>query len=259
MTLLQSHPGLRRAIVAIEQLACALVIYTLAWLAWAALSGGHGRPGVVTVLAATLVVATFLAFSRRGFERSVNWLAFGARADGYELASEFLKRLTTSLEVDEVLPRLAETAARTVGSHRGEVRVWLADGSSWNESWPFEDSEGASHLTVPVHHGGDPVGEMAVSVEMSELSPADRRLLNQLAGPAGIALSTVRLTHALRQQAAEIESTASQIEASRERILDARHVEQERSVSRSTSRSGPTSMPPVQFWGHRPPRKVREN
>ena len=157
-----------------------------------------------------------------------NWIAFGEQADGYELASRFLTRMATTLDVDEVLPRLAETAARSVGSRRGEVRVWLADGNTWRQTWPADAVQGQSDVVVPVQHGGDAVGQMVVSVDTADLTPADRRLLDQLAGPAGLALTTVRLTHALRQQAAEIEATSAQIRASRERIVNARRDEQDR-------------------------------
>jgi signal transduction histidine kinase len=225
--LLQRHAALRRAFVVAEQVACAALIYTGAGLIWRALGDGSSHPGVLTVLAATAVVAAVLSVSRRRFERVANWLAFGEDADGYELASAFLTRMATTLEVDEVLPRLAETAARSVGSRRGEVRVWLADGNTWRQTWPNDAVQGASDVTVPVQHGGDPVGQMVVSVDASDLSPADRRLLDQLAGPAGLALSTVRLTHALRQQAEEIEATSAQIRASRQRIVEARRTQQD--------------------------------
>jgi hypothetical protein len=228
MRVLQGHPGLRRAIITLAQLLCAAIIYSAAALAWPALGNGHSRPGLVPVLAATAVVAAVLALSRRGFERVANWLTYGEHADGYELASGFLTRMATTLDVDEVLPRLAETAARSVGSRRGEVRVWLADGNTWQQTWPNDAAQGEVDITVPVQHGGDPVGQMAVSVDAAELSPADHRLLNQLAGPAGLALSTVRLTHALRQQAAEIEATTAQLQASRQRIVRARRGEQDR-------------------------------
>ncbi len=222
------RPGLRRAFIALEQLVCAAIIYSGAAVAWRALGDGHSHPGVVTVLVATAVVAAVLALFRRGFDRVANWLAYGEHADGYELASRFLTRMATTLQVDEVLPRLAETAARSVGSRRGEVRVWLADGNTWKQTWPDDAALGETDITVPVQHGGDLIGQMAVSVDASELSPADRRLLDQLAGPAGLAFSTVRLTHALRQQAAEIEATTEQIQASRQRIVEARRSEQDR-------------------------------
>jgi signal transduction histidine kinase len=226
--ILQRHPGIRSALVVVLQLVCALVIYTVSALAWRAAGGSSGRLGLVTVVVATALVAAALTWSRSAFERAVNWLAFGERTDGYELALGFLKRLATSMELDDVLPRLAETAARTVGSRQGEVRVWLADGDSWRQTWPVNASEADSGVTVPIRHSGDPVGEMAVSVPDVDLSPTDRRLLDELAGPAGLALSTVRLTHALRQRAIEIEETAEQVRASRERIVNARRDEQTR-------------------------------
>jgi hypothetical protein len=228
VNLLQRHAALRRLLVMGEQFVCAAIIYTGAALAWRALTGGHGRPGLVTVLAATLVVALVLSWTRPTFERAVNWLAFGERADGYELAAGFLERLATGIEIDDVLPRLAETAARTVGSRRGEVRVWLADGGSWRQTWPVDAAAISSDAMVEVRHGGDRVGEMIVGLPATEMSASERRLLEELAGPAGLALSTVRLTHSLRQRAAEIELTAAQIQASRARIVDARRGEQDR-------------------------------
>ena len=207
---------------------CAAVIYTGAALAWRDLAGERGRPAIVTVVGATLVVAFVISRLKPTFERTVNWLSFGERADGYELAGGFLRRLATSLELDDVLPRLAETAARTVGSRRGEVRVWLAEGGSWRQTWPLDAAASSLGVTVEVRHGGDPVGEMIVGVAATELSPSERRLLADLAGPAGVALSTVRMTHSLRRRAADIELTASQIRASRERIVDARRGEQDR-------------------------------
>jgi signal transduction histidine kinase len=226
--LLQGRPAMRLALVVIQQLIAAAEIYTVAALVWKALSGGAGRPGVVTVVGATIVVATVLTWSRPAFERLANWLAFGERADGFGLAVNFLKRLGTSIELEEVLPRLAETAARTVGSQRGEVRVWLADGSTWKKTWPQGISDDEGGTVIAVRHSGDPVGEMTVGIPAVELSPPDRRLLDELAGPAGLALATVRLTHALRQRAAEIDDTAAQIRASRDRIIEARRDEQVR-------------------------------
>lgn len=236
---LQRHPGIRRALVISSQFVCASVIYTAAALVWRAAGGGSGRLGVVTVVVATALVAAALTWSRSKFERAVNWLAFGERADGYELALSFLKRLATSMELDDVLPRLAETAARTVGSQQGEVKVWLADGNSWRQTWPVNANGADSGVTVAIRHSGDPVGEMAVSVPDVELSPTDRRLLDALAGPAGLALSTVRLTHALRQRAEDIEETAEQVRASRERIVNARRDEQTRISQRIHGRVCP--------------------
>jgi len=158
----------------------------------------------------------------------VNWLVFGERADAYELVASFLRRMATGLSVEEVLPRLAETAARTVGSQRGEVRLWLADGSSWRQAWPLDADPETDGITVAVRHGGADVGEIEVGFDHRALPSGDRRLLDELAGPAGLALTNVRLTYDLRDRALQIEAINDQLRASRQRIIEARLTEQQR-------------------------------
>ena len=60
MTLLARYPVLRKAFVVGEQLVCAAIIFALAGVVWKALGDGRARPGVVTVLVATAVVAVVL-------------------------------------------------------------------------------------------------------------------------------------------------------------------------------------------------------
>jgi signal transduction histidine kinase len=180
------------------------------------------------VLVATGLVALVLSRLRGPLERMVNWLAFGERANAYELVASFLRRMATGLSVEEVLPRLAETAARTVGSQRSEVRLWLADGSSWRQTWPLDAHPDEDGITVAVRHGGTDVGEIEVGADRQALPSGDRRLLDELAGPAGLALSNVRLTYDLRDRALQIESINDQLLASRQRIIEARLTEQVR-------------------------------
>jgi hypothetical protein len=52
--------------------------------------------------------------------------------------------------------------------------------------------------------------------------------LQDLLGPAGLALSTVRLTYALRARLAELDALDAELRASRDRLLTARAVEQRR-------------------------------
>jgi len=48
------------------------------------------------------------------------------------------------------------------------------------------------------------VGEIEIAAGAAPLTPLDRRLLDELAGPAGVALSTVRLTVDLRRREAQL-------------------------------------------------------
>ena len=72
------------------------------------------------------------------------------------------------------------------------------------------------------------MGEIDVDLRDADLSGRDRRLLDDLVGPAGLALSTVRLTVELRRRAAELEQVTAALAVSTERIADARRVQIER-------------------------------
>ncbi|MBO0706324.1 MAG: hypothetical protein J2P39_13450, partial [Candidatus Dormibacteraeota bacterium] len=193
--------------------------------------GAHGRPPVVALLLAAAVVTVALPWVRPTAERLANWAVLRDRADAYELVSDFVRSSASTLPIEEVLPRLAETAARTVRSPRGEVRVWLSDGGEWREAWPVSRPDGATAVNVDVRHEGRAVGELEVSVSDEEGGPAAaRRRLGALVGPAGLALSTVRLTVDLRRRLDELAHTEAELRASQRRLVQARLEERQRFV-----------------------------
>lgn len=193
--------------------------------------GAHGGPPVVALALAAVVVTLALPRVRPLADRLANGVVFGERADTYELVSDFVRSAAGTLPIEEVLPRLAETAARSVRSPRGEVRVWLADGDQWREAWPMTPAEGVPAVNVDVRHDGRPVGELEVSLidEDADVAAARRRL-GALAGPAGLALSTVRLTVDLRQRLEELARTETELRASQRRLIEARLEERQRFV-----------------------------
>jgi len=136
--------------------------------------------------------------------------------------------MSDTLPVGEVVPRLAEAAGRTAHSDRAEVRVWLPGGEKWSQVWPSPIRPRTDSLTIGVRHGGDVLGEIEVAMNRAEQSAFDRRLLEELAGPAGVALSTVRLTYELAQRAADLERLTLALQQSRQRLVDARRDEQQR-------------------------------
>jgi signal transduction histidine kinase len=193
--------------------------------------GAHGGPPAVALLLAAVVVTLALPRVRRAADRFANGVVFGERADTYELVSDFVRSAASTLPIEEVLPRLAETAARSVRSPRGEVRVWLADGDQWREAWPVTPAAGVPAVNVDVHHGGRPVGELEVSLMDEEAdAAATRRRLGTLAGPAGVALSTVRMTVDLRHRLDDLARTEVELRASQRRLIEARLEERQRFV-----------------------------
>jgi hypothetical protein len=160
--------------------------------------------------------------------RLADRLVYGAGADGQRVVRGLLRRMASTLPVDEVVPRLAEVAGRTVGGPRAEVRVTLTDGQQWSQVWPPDTPLTGSPITAGVRHAGMPVGEIEVDVDKGAAGATEQRLLGELAAPAGLALSTVRLTVELRQRIRDLERINAELRASSERLLTARRDEQRR-------------------------------
>jgi hypothetical protein len=213
--------------------ACTFTIYGVVALVSRFVLGQSGRPALWLLLVATFAVAVVLPPVRRRVERGVNRLVLGERSDAYELMTSVVSRMANTLAVDDVLPRLAEAAARSVRSQRGEVRLWLADGGESRQVWSADGDQAGQFqvdglgLTVEVQHGGAPVGEIGVDTRTG-MAAAGSRMLRELAAPAGLALSTVRLTFELRQRLDQVAALNHQLRASQERMVDARRIEQQR-------------------------------
>jgi hypothetical protein len=216
-----------------------LVWYGVVAAVWAAGTGEQGRPPTVLLLLASAAFTVALPAIRRAGERLANRFALGDRADSYELVMGFLHRMTNTLAVDDVLPRLAEAAARSAHSDRGEVRLLLADGRQQRQIWPPEAAVAADPTTgdlttgdltttVAVRHRGAMIGQLGVETAHAVVPLDARRLLDDLAGPAGIALTSVRLTVELRRRLDEVERLTEALAASRTRLIEARRRERQR-------------------------------
>jgi hypothetical protein len=184
------------------------------------------RPPLLGILASTVLVALVLGWTRGWIEHVAGRIVLGPRADSYAVLEDLLAKMASSLPVDEVVVRLAEAAGRD--RQRAEVRVWLADGSAWGETWPAQAPDAVEAYRVDVQHHGASVGEISVGADAEPLSAYDRRLLDELAAPAGVALSTVRLTVDLRRREAELKGVNRALAASSDRMRGARLRERHR-------------------------------
>ena len=96
-------------------------------------------------------------------------------------------------------------------------------------TWPADEAVGVPSFTLPVTHSGSRIGEIAIAKPPNEpLRPAERALLEDLAGHAGLALHNVRLVADLEAKARELETQAGEIERSRERLVTARDAQRRR-------------------------------
>jgi signal transduction histidine kinase len=110
-------------------------------------------------------------------------------------------------------------------SARAEVRLLLSEGDPWSQVWPEQAVADGSPVMVGVRHAGTAVGEIEVDIADADESDRDRMLLDDLARPAGLALSTVRLTVELRRRAVDLEALTAALAESYQRIADARRTE----------------------------------
>ena len=176
-----------------------------------------GMPVWVVVVTMAVVGALF-AGTGRAMSRLAERIVLRDRADGYQAGRSLLRRMSTALPIEDVLPSLAEITGRTLQVERSEVRVRLEGGRTLSQVWPDRAGPQGAPVVVQVRHDGDTVGEIEADVARPAGSNRETALLRQLAGPAGLAMSTVRLTVELQRRAAALQRLNDEIAASNERI-----------------------------------------
>ncbi|GAC1341200.1 MAG: hypothetical protein NVSMB29_11330 [Candidatus Dormibacteria bacterium] len=185
------------------------------------LAGGNGRPVLPLSIAATAIVAIAFQPARERVQRRVNRLVYGRRATPYEVLASFSHRMAATLSVEEVVPRLAEAAARSIGGSKARVRLILSTGDRIASWPPGIEIERAGHRVTVIDHGEE-LGEVeVVKAGGEQLSAAEIALINVLAAQAGPVFRNVRLTLELQARLARISEQAAELRASRQRIVAA--------------------------------------
>ncbi len=164
-------------------------------------------------LAATGLIAVAFQPLRDHLQQTVNRLMYGERDEPYRVLSRLGHRLETTLAPAEVLPTVVQIVRESLKlpyaaielRQDGEYRVVASSGQSSNET-----------LRLPLVYRGEAVGQMVLAPRAGEdsFTPSDRRLLEDLARQAGIAVHAVRLT--------------ADLQRSRERLVSAREEERRR-------------------------------
>ena len=186
------------------------------------LVGSGGEPNLGLQIAATALVALLFQPVRDRVQHVANRMVYGVRATPYEVMAGFGDRMAGSLRVEDVLPGMAEAAARGVGAPAARVTLGLPAGGTREEVWPPDASATEFDHVAPVSHGGEPVGEIVVAKAPGDsVRPAEEALLRDLASQAGLALHNVQLTLELQTRLEEISRQAEDLRASQQRIVTA--------------------------------------
>jgi signal transduction histidine kinase len=187
-----------------------------------------------------------LAFwpAQRRLERIADRWAFGARLDGYDVLSRFGALLQAAPAPDRLLGQLAEEICQALRLTWVTVRLDVdADGATalaghavagpggqrgHGEHAAPPEPDGPD-LVVPLAHGGDVLGAIECGPRRDgPLLDEDRRLLTQLASQAAAAVSNLHLSAQLAGRLEVIERQATELAASRARVVLAQDAERRR-------------------------------
>ena len=196
--------------------ACVIGLYVL-------VVGGLGarlqaRGSLALSLAAAGLVAVLFQPLRARLQRGVNRLLYGERDEPYAVLSRLGQRLEGTLAPEAVLPAVVETVAGALKLPYAAIAL-EQDGASViaaAHGTPDGPAGTPGLLRLSLSYRNEIVGELLLAPRApgEGFSPADRRLLDDLARQAGIAAHAVRLT--------------TDLQHSRERLVTAREEERRR-------------------------------
>ena len=180
-------------------------------------------------IAATALVAVGVQPAWSLLQRVANRIVYGRRATPYEVMAEFGHRMAAVPSADQVLPDMAEAAARGVSARAARVRLFLEEGRTRAATWPLDTYIAEPTLVLGIDHAGEPIGDIAIVKPANEpLRAAERSLLEDLAAHAGIALENARLSLDLEVRAEELASRNEELRRSRERLVTVRDAQRRR-------------------------------
>jgi signal transduction histidine kinase len=220
-------PIINRTLVYGALTLCVVFIYALVVGYLGALFQTQGN-FVVSLLATGLVAVLFQPLRER-LQRGVNRLMYGERDEPYAVISRMGQRLEATVAPDAVLHTIVETVRESLKLpyvalaliHEGEGQIAAEAGDTETrgqaDTQPRSASSSRSRLVcLPLTYQNEPVGQLLLAPRAPDesFSAADRRLLDDLARQAGIAVHAVRLTRDLQR--------------SRERLITAREEERRR-------------------------------
>ena len=166
-------------------------IYVLTIVALGALFQAQGNLGVSLV--ATGLVAVLFQPLRGRLQRGVNRLMYGERDDPYAVISRLGKRFEAALAPETVLPTIVGIVRRRSSCPTPPSRSRTTATTS-RSSRPLARSHPPTRSSY-LSYGGESVGELLLAPRApgESFSTADRRLLDGLAGHAGVAVHGVRV------------------------------------------------------------------
>ncbi|NTU80356.1 MAG: histidine kinase [Chloroflexales bacterium] len=211
-------PLLNRTLVYGALTACVVGLYVLVVSGLGALLAAQGNP--LLALLATGLVAVLFQPLRAWLQRAINRLMYGDRDDPYAALARLGQRLEATLAHDAVLPTIVQTVRETLKVPYAAIALVEGTGDAMVTTSGVPTPE---PLCLPLSYRGARLGQLLVGPRAvgEGFTPADLRLLNDLARQAGSAIHAVQLT-------AHLQRMSHDLQQSREGLVLAREEERRR-------------------------------
>jgi signal transduction histidine kinase len=179
----------------------------------------HTGSNLLISLLATSLVAVLFQPLREVLQRAVNRLFYGQRDEPYRVISRLGQRLEATLAPDAVLAVIVETVAQALKLPYTAVALKQDEEFAIAASYVSKKGEAPASealLHLPLLYQSEQVGELLLAARArgESFTPADRRLLDDLARQVGIAAHAIQLT--------------AELQRARERLVTAREEERRR-------------------------------
>jgi two-component system NarL family sensor kinase len=189
--------AVRRSLVYGWLLAAGLAVYAAVVLVLDAALRGRAQP-LVTLVAAGAVAVLYQPLRIR-LQRAADRMLYGDRGDPYAVLTRLGRRLQAAGSAERTLPETVETIAAAL--RLPYVAVELPDDPPAQPTAAHGASADPDPVVIPLTHGGDAVGRLVVARRdtRNDLTPAERRLLSDLASQVAVVAHAVLLDRALRR------------------------------------------------------------
>jgi signal transduction histidine kinase len=173
---------------------------------------GSGSGFSPLALVTTVIVALLFQPVRNRARKLADRFVYGRRATPYEVLSEFSERLSDAYSTDDVLPRMVELVRQSSGASSVRVGILIGGELVPSAAWPNGRPQAEPLLaptedvpleqpvqSFPVRHQGELLGAIELELPTNDpMTPAKRKLVQDLASQAGLVLRNVRLIEELR-------------------------------------------------------------
>ena len=169
---------------------------------------------VITTLATGLVALLFQPLRNR-LQRGINRLMYGERDDPYAVLSRLGQQLQATLAPEAVLSTIVETVKESLKLPYAAITL------KQDDAFVVAAKSGTSVgevLSLPLFYQNKTIGELLLGQRApgETFSSADRRLLDDLAREAGVAVYAVSLTTNLQRMTDDLQRSREHIVSTRE-------------------------------------------